>query len=244
MNRQAAKRSLTTAAACALVLLGARNARSQVPGPRAAPAQAAPVAPVAPAAPPAPAMTPEQIDAADEYVRQLIRREPRAHEVIEVALRHYRVHATEIDALRASSRYRGLLPVFSTIGSVNRSGSASASSQTISNPQDTVSNQAYNGYAVSLGLSWDLRELMFNPSELQAYGLVGIQQDILLEVTRAYFMRRQLQIRLAIRPPSDVLTKAILELRVDEYAAILDAMTGGWFGRSLEEREKHTANGK
>src|SRR5262249_12152760 len=143
-------------------------------------AQARPTPAPAPPAAPQPAaqgpvisapMTPEQIDAADEYVRQLIRREPRAHEGIQIALQHYRVHADEIDALRASSRYRGLLPVLSTIGTLNRSGSASASSQTISNPQDTVSNQAFNGYAVSFGLSWDLRELMFNPSELQAYGL-------------------------------------------------------------------------
>src|SRR5262249_21130935 len=160
---------------------------AQVP-PSRAPAQAVPPAqppapsPGAPSGPSSPPMTPEQIDAADEYVRQLIRREPRAHEVIDVALRHYRVHVSEIDALRSSSRYRALLPVFSTIGTLNRSGTASASSQTISNPTDTISNQAFNGYAISLGMSWDLRELMFNPSELQAYGLVGIEQDILLEV--------------------------------------------------------------
>jgi hypothetical protein len=88
------------------------------------------------------------------------------------------------------------------------------------------------GYTVSMGLSWDLRETVFNPSELQAYALVGIQQDLIQEIVRTYFMRRQMQIRMALRPPSDPVTRAILDLRIAQYGAILDAETGGWFSRA------------
>jgi hypothetical protein len=192
-------------------------------------AQAAPVAPPAAATPPPP--TPEQ----QEALRVMMAREPRASDVLRVSLRFYQVHPEVIDSLRTASRLRGLLPVASSIGTFNGLNNASASSQTITTPQDVISNQAGTGYSLAFALSWDLREVIFNPSELQAYALVGIEQDILLEVTRTYFMRRQLQVRLALRPPADIMTRSILELRVDEYSALLDGMTGGWFSRAMAE---------
>jgi hypothetical protein len=48
-------------------------------------------------------------------------------------------------------------------------------------------------------------------------------------------MRRQLQIRLALKPPQDMVIRVMLDLRVAEYSAILDGMTGGWFSQAIAE---------
>jgi hypothetical protein len=199
------------------------------------------VAAVVPAAAmsPAPAAAEETDDAqarAMEKLKATIAQEPSASEVLLTALQYFRVHPATIDALRASSHYRALLPVLSGIGSLGGTGGAAAQAVSITNPQNTVGNTATESYSASVGASWDLRELVFNPSELQVYALVGIQQDLVHEITRTYFMRRQLQIRLALRPPQDLVIRAMLDLRVAEYSAILDGMTGGWFSHTATER--------
>jgi hypothetical protein len=170
-----------------------------------------------------------------EKIKRTIAQEPGPSEVLRVSLQYYRVHPATIDALRANSHYRALLPVVSGIGTLNGGGGATAQAVSITNPQNTVGNTASEGYSGSVGASWDLRELVFNPSELQVYALVGIQQDLVHEIIRTYFMRRQLQIRLALRPPQDLVIRVMLDLRVAEYTAILDGMTGGWFSQSTVE---------
>jgi hypothetical protein len=187
---------------------------------------------------PAPAAADEADDAqarALEKIKRTIASEPGPAEVLRVALQYFRVHPSTIDALRASAHYRALLPVLSGIGSYSGTGGATAQAVSITNPQDTVGNTATQGYSGSVGVSWDLREIVFNPSELQVYALVGIQQDLIHEIARTYFMRRQLQIRLALKPPQDLVIRVMLDLRVAEYSAILDGMTGGWFSQTIAE---------
>jgi hypothetical protein len=65
-----------------------------------------------------------------------------------------------------------------------------------------------------------------------------MQRDITLEVVRTYYLRRQLQIRLALKPPADPLAVAMLELRIEEYTGILNAMTGGSFSRVANASDK------
>jgi hypothetical protein len=88
----------------------------------------------------------------------------------------------------------------------------------------------------SIGGVWDLRELVFNASEVQVYGLIGVQRDIMLESIRTYYLRRQLMLRMLLRPPEDPLALAALEMRIDEFTAVLDVLTGGWFSEEAARR--------
>jgi hypothetical protein len=185
----------------------------------------------------APAQTTEESRAV-EKLRQTFAREPTPAEVLQEAMHYFRVHPAIADSLRAATHTRALLPVFSTVGTYNAYGDASAQSVTITNPQNTLVNDYNTTFNVAVGAAWDLRELAFNPSELAVFQMVGYQQDLIQEITRTYFMRRQLQIRLALRPPQDLVTREMLDLRVAEYTAILDAMTGGWFLRYIEQSSR------
>lgn len=174
-------------------------------------------------------------------LRETLKREPKATDVVKMALDYYRVSPEVLDSLRSSARARGLLPVVSTYTGYNNVGNASVTNQTISNPTNVVLASAQNTFAVNGGLSWDLRELVFNPAELQTYASVPMQKDLTLEVVRAYYLRRQLQIRLAIKPPTDPLALATLELRAEEYTGMLNAMTGGAFQRATNAANQQPA---
>ncbi len=166
-------------------------------------------------------------------LKETLKREPRAPDVVKMALDYYRVSPEQMESARSSAHSRAFMPVISAFVGYQNFATASATSQTISNPQNVIVNEAKNTYYVNPGIAWDFRELIFNPSELQTYAVVPMQKDIMLEVVRTYYLRRQLQIRLALKPPADPLAYASLDLRVEEYTGILDAMTGGGFSRVM-----------
>lgn len=174
-------------------------------------------------------------------LREMLKKEPKAHDVVKMALDYFRISPETMDSLRSSARSRGLLPVVSAWTGYNSVGNASSTATTISNPQNVIVSGAQSTFAVNGGLSWDLRELVFNPAELQAYSAVPMQKDITLEIVRVYYLRRQLQIRLAIKPPTDPLALATLELRAEEYSGLLNAMTGGAFQRAATAADKPPA---
>ncbi|MCB9645924.1 MAG: hypothetical protein H6730_04900 [Deltaproteobacteria bacterium] len=90
-------------------------------------------------------------------------------------------------------------------------------------------------HALSVGAVWDFRELVFNPAEVQVFGLIGVQRDIMLEATRTYYLRKQLVLRKVYKPPEDPMALAALDMRIDEFTALLDVLTGGWFSQQASQ---------
>jgi hypothetical protein len=165
-------------------------------------------------------------------LRETLKREPKAPDVVKMALDYYRVSPEAMESVRSSARARALMPVVSGFVGYNTVGTGSAQAATITNPQNVVVNTAQNGTIFTGGVAFDLRELVFNPAEIQTYGVVPMQRDITLDIVRTFYLRRQLQIRLALKPPADPLALATLELRVEEYTGLLNSMTGGAFQRA------------
>ena len=169
-------------------------------------------------------------------VRARLSHEPTARETARIALRFFRVHPEAIDSLRSSSRLRALLPIVTGGFRYNDTRTGQFEQQTITDPRDVSLNLNTRDNGFSVGVSWDLREAIFNGDQIQVYSLVGVQRDIMLEVLRAYFARRQLVLIAALRPPEDPVAMAALELRIEEFTAIIDALTGEWFSRTVESR--------
>lgn len=165
-------------------------------------------------------------------VRRVLAREPSARDTVDAALRYFRVSPDAVDALRTAARARAALPLVAGGYRYDDTGTARTSQQTPS-PLNQDENTATTGHSASIGAIWDFREFVFNPGEVQAYGVVGVQRDLILEVTRTFFMRRQLILRLHLRPPTDEVARITLEMRIEELTAILDSLTGGWFATEL-----------
>ena len=165
----------------------------------------------------------------DAAMRELAKDPPIA-DVQRAALEHFRVASGDLSGYRAAARLRALLPTVS--GSYTRDDSklSRLSTQTPA-PLDVNEETSALGRAYSASAAWDLGALVFSPSELEAYSLVGIHEDVVKEVTRLYYTRQQNILALLLDPPADARAKAALLLRTRELEAMLDAMTGGAFSR-------------
>ena len=157
-------------------------------------------------------------------------KEPDVSEVVEVALRYFRVHPDVLDSLRTKAKTRALLPLLATGYRFDDDQFTRAETQ---NPVPVNIDEATaaRNNAISVGAVWDLRELVFNPAEVQVFGLIGVQRDIMLEATRTYYLRKQLILRKLYKPPQDPMAQAALDMRIGEFTALLNVLTGGWFGQ-------------
>jgi hypothetical protein len=158
--------------------------------------------------------------------------EPGIIDVHRAALRYFRVNPEEVERIREKSVRRAAAPRLTISGRYEWTDSS----------RDILPQQinlyTYDNYTSNLAggvvsLEWDLSGAVFNPAQLQTYALIGIQMNILKEVTRLYFVRRQLQLSLLTSPPADPQDRLAMQFRVDEFTSLLDSFTGGWFSRNL-----------
>lgn len=160
--------------------------------------------------------------------------EPEVRAVVDRVLEHFRVDPGAVSRLRTAANARGLLPIVATGFRYDANATDQAQTGFFSgSPVDLSDKSDARLRAFTVGGVWDLRELVFNPAEVQVYGLIGVQRDLMLEVTRIYYQRRQLALRLLVRPPEDPIAAESLRMRVDELTAQLDAYTGGWFSETI-----------
>lgn len=172
-----------------------------------------------------------RIKKAIKYMAQ----EPSIVDIQQLALKYFKLHPEAIDEIRDAISSRGGVPSISIGGNYNRGDR----DRNIDDPLQVIQTQddwGENVYGGSITLEWNLPELVFNPSELQSYALVGVQLNILKEVTRIYFIRRQLMLSLFVDPPEDERARIALQLRINEMTALIDAFTGGQFSQELQRR--------
>jgi hypothetical protein len=171
-------------------------------------------------------------------VQEEWRHEPTAAETVRAALRYFEVEPSDLQALRRDARLRGLLPTLG--GNYTYRDDRTASFEAITpTPQNTDLSGEVVINTIGAGIQWDPRDLVFHPDQVNIYGLIGVQRDLMLEVLRAYFARRQLAMTIMLRPPEDPIAMASLVLRVEEFTAVLDMMTGEWFSQSLAQRRQN-----
>lgn len=166
-----------------------------------------------------------------EKAKAQFAKEPAVADVVEVALRYFRVHPDVLDSLRTKAKTRALLPLVAAGYRYDDDRFLRREDQ-FPDPVLTIDeNTNSRANSVSVGAVWDLRQLVFNPAEVQVFGLIGVQRDIMLEATRTYYLRKQLVLRKLYSPPTDPMAVAALDMRIDEFTALLDVLTGGWFSK-------------
>ncbi|MEQ8273626.1 MAG: hypothetical protein RMA76_07395 [Deltaproteobacteria bacterium] len=166
-----------------------------------------------------------------EKAKAQFAKEPAVAEVVEVALRYFRVHPDVLDSLRTKAKTRALLPLVAAGYRYDDDRFIRREEQFPDPVLNIDENHNMRANSMSVGAVWDLRQLVFNPAEVQVFGLIGVQRDIMLEATRTYYLRKQLVLRKLYSPPTDPMAVAALDMRIDEFTALLDVLTGGWFSK-------------
>lgn len=161
--------------------------------------------------------------------------EPSIAAVQDRALRYFRLHPSMMDALVARASRRAAVPRVRLAYTFDRyaegesyvGSGASLAGQSAQNDTDKTAHIA------TAELSWDFAGLAYDPAELLALDATPKQFELIRDVTRVFFERRDALLTLELAPPADPLVRAQLRLAVQERIALLDAMTGGWYRRAL-----------
>jgi photosystem II stability/assembly factor-like uncharacterized protein len=180
------------------------------------------------------------IDSEDIHkIIEAFRDEPTIQEIQKEAIKYAEVQPQKIIRWRRQAMLAAFMPTISLDYDKNVYGSAS-----------TKTNSDPLGYGTAmvgprdwgLSLSWDLSELIWNPDQTSIDSrsklMVELREDILDEITRLYFERRRLQTEFLISPPEEAKERLDKFLRLEELTASIDALTGGYFSRELENRVK------
>lgn len=165
-------------------------------------------------------------------LKALFELEPTARDVQRKVIRYADVSNGKIKRWHAESRLAGLLPTFSFGRNFDRGTSISTySGKYITGPEDKS-----KGWDADV--SWDLGDIIYSSDQTSIDSrekmMVELRNDLLSEVTRIYYERRRLQIGLVYTPPVSEQEHLENLLRVDELTALLDAMTDGFFSRTLD----------
>ena len=167
-------------------------------------------------------------------LRQRFAREPSIRDVQQAAARHAGAHPALVEGWLRRVRKAPWLPLWradyqyvSTDDQRLRVGADVAPLR-----QQDVGAQHRPG----LRLQWELDRLIFDPQELrvaaQAADLARLREAVVDRVTRVYFERRRLLVQEAFAPLSEGAAALERELRCQELAAAIDALTGGVFPMS------------
>ena len=168
---------------------------------------------------------------------KLFREEPTIQQVHQWAIEYAEVDPDKIKSWRSLARKRAFLPDVSV--GVDRAADNLLHWDSGGNPDNLLKGRDYVDWDVSV--SWDLADLVWSSDQTtidsRSKLMVELREDVLDQVTRLYFERRRLQAELAadsLEPPA----RFDKELRVEELTALLDAFTGGEFGRRLAPMEE------
>jgi hypothetical protein len=152
--------------------------------------------------------------------------EPTIQEIQRAAIEYAQVIDPKQIALhRRLARLKAILPDFSL--------DYDKTISTYSNSQVTRFSAGPRDWGASL--KWSLGDLIWSEQQRlidsQVRLMVKLRQDILDEVTRLYFERKNLQLELASSQESGFIKKQDKELRIEELTALLDGLTGGYLSK-------------
>jgi competence ComEA-like helix-hairpin-helix protein len=175
-----------------------------------------------------------------DVVRKVLRKyagEPSIRELQGQVLKYARAHPEIIDSWRWRTRTAGSLPQLTGKFRYELDDDQRDVVEP-GEPNQTV-NDSDVGYRAEAQARWDLDRLIFDSDELgvsrEVVRLASLRDRVLDEATRRYFERRRLQVNMELNPPRDLTTRINKELRIQELTADLDALTGGWYSKKLEE---------
>lgn len=162
--------------------------------------------------------------------------EPSINKTMNMAIAYAEVYPEKIEKWRRGARFKALLPRV-TFG-IDRTRSDTYEIYTSSSKQYWLYGPSDTTDGWDLTFTWDLADLIYNEHQtsidVRSKLMVQLRDDIVDEVTRAYFARRKLQIELFMNPPADLPTLLKKRLRVQELTATIDGLTGGCFSKAIE----------
>ena len=168
------------------------------------------------------------------------RHEATIEEVQEKAIEYGEVHPEKIIRWRRAAQTKAFLPQVSLDINRQRDDNVDVAEEGTTTPDKYIVGPDEQTLEFNVSLTWDLSEVIWNEDQTsidtRSRLMVQLRDDILEEVTRLYFERRRLQLEEELSPSKDLRQQVMKELKMEELTAQIDALTGGWFSRRLNQK--------
>ncbi len=179
-----------------------------------------------------------------EGVEEILRNfshEPSVKEIQEAAIRYAEVHPEKILEWRQAARKRAWFPQVTSGVDMDIDRNVDIDRGGTGDRDFFILGPDERKFNWDISVTWDFGELIWNDDQtsidVRSKLMVQLRDDILDEVTRLYFERRRLQVTLLLEPPETLKAKLETELRLQELTADIDALTGGYLSRALQNGE-------
>lgn len=174
--------------------------------------------------------------------------EPTIEETMNAALRHAGLDADRFDSMNSRSAGAYALPKVLSYEFTYRDQDrdqpqtvytfADADDQNWTQLKTTKYQQNTDYMNHKVKAQWDLSKLVYNSDQMRVVAAmnnsVEKRDKVLKAVTKAYYDRRKLQIRMTVDPQTSVAKQLDESLELDKLTATLNALTGGWFSRNIQ----------
>lgn len=161
--------------------------------------------------------------------------EPSINEIQNAAIKYAEVEPGKIKEWRKKAKMKAILPKL-TVG-LDRSQSTNYEIYTSATTRYVYDGPDDSSSGWDVTLSWDLGDLLWNNDQtsidVRSRLMVQLRDDILDEVTKIYFERLRVKMELDELSIEDRKKRLEKELRLQELTASLDALTGGYFSKSI-----------
>lgn len=162
-----------------------------------------------------------------QYIKEKLGKEPTIAELQRAAINYAEVHPDKIKNWRKEAKIKALIPEFDLGYDKNVSLSAT-------NNNFIVGPNGWN-----MDLKWNVGDVIFSDDQtnidVRSRLMVQLRDDILDDVTRLYYERRRLQVEMFTSPPKSEKDRYEKLLRLEELAANIDALTGGYFSAHISK---------
>ena len=162
--------------------------------------------------------------------------EPTIAQVREAAIRYAEVHPNKIRNWRRQAALQALLPTVDV--GLDHDSSRNVHVDEGSFPNFQILETQDRDLGLDLSVKWDLGELIWNNDQtsidVRSKLMAQLRDDVVDQVTRTYFERRRLQVKLLTDPPPEQHPLLEKELRLQELTALLDGLTGGYFSKQMD----------
>ena len=164
--------------------------------------------------------------------------EPSIREVQKQALKQISREEKKIKSWKSRVRAAAWLPKFKT-GVGKNNYEVMAVRQRLGE-EKIFNNRNFGNWDFEGKVEWDLEKLLFRKEEVdiqnKSLKIFEEKQDLIENITEAYFERRKAQIILdKLYDKKKFSQKLKLKIEIHKYEAYLDGMTDGWFSLRVQE---------
>ena len=174
-------------------------------------------------------------------ILERFKREPPILEIQKIAIQYAEVHPKKIEGWRKAAALKALLPKLSVDHDLSRDENVDLDRGGTADPDKFIAGPEERSWDWSVGVSWDLGDLIWSSDQTsidtRSRLMVELRDDILNQVTHLYYERRRLQIEMALVPNRELPVQIEKEIRLQELTAGIDALTGGYLSKRLQEIE-------